>query len=382
MEVGAAVFANIKRKLHYFGEHSSSSIDSNTSVIDKRNRNIVNNSNTNNNTVITNSTEEMLSRNTRNSKKQQSTSAAVASVGGPNKPPPSSKKNEQAAARNLLHLHKKRISQKERKTDDDSSESDDDIVEPKDDNEPEDDNESDDDVSPLKGAALFAQQQAAGTKTGSSSKNQPRKRRKTTTDKRSLPSTVTPSMNRHQQGENPFRLNESDSPEVTELKLAGAAAIEASRREQQSFMALSMGTHGKRQHRRRTLGKLCPTSHQAINEVATRMLLKGPVKFLSQIPNYHKFSSSKKTLCGLLIWKIKKSSHSDEPPMEMSSWEGFWETKLLDAFVYLFGQMNNRRLQKMRASVTSRYSMLCAYVPCTNQDTNSLFLYFFNKHVL
>lgn len=42
MEVGAAVFASIKRKLHYFGEHSSSSIDSNTSVIDKSNRNIVN----------------------------------------------------------------------------------------------------------------------------------------------------------------------------------------------------------------------------------------------------------------------------------------------------------------------------------------------------
>lgn len=381
MEVGAAVFASIKRKLHYFGEHSSSSIDSNTSVIDKRNRNIVNNSNTNNNTVITNSTEEMNSRNTRNSKKQQSTSAAVASVGGPNKPPPSSKQNEQAAARNLLNLHKKRISQEERKTDDDSIESDDNL-EPEDDNESDDNNESDDDVSPLKGAALFAQQQAAGTKTGSSSKNQSRKRRKTTTDKRSLPSTVTPSMNRHQQVENPFRLNEGDSPEVIELKQAGAAAIEASRREQQSFMTLSMGTHGKRQHRRRTLGKLCPISHQAINEVATRMLLKGPVKFLTQIPLYHKFSSNKKTLCGLLIWKIKKSSHSDEPPMEMSSWEGFWETKLLDAFVYLFGQMNNRRLQKMRASVTSRYFMLCAYVPCTNQDTNSLFLYFFNKHVL
>ena len=380
MEVGAAVFASIKRKLHYFGEHSSSSIDSNTSVIDKSNRNIVNNSNTNNNTVITNSTEEMNSRNTRNSKKQQSTSAAVASVGGPNKPPPSSKQNEQAAARNLLNLHKN-ARQKERKTDDDSIESDDNL-EPEDDNESDDNNESDDDVSPLKGAALFAQQQAAGTKTGSSSKNQSRKRRKTTTDKRSLPSTVTPSMNRHQQVENPFRLNESDSPEVTELKIAGAAAIEASRREQQSFMTLSMGTHGKRQHRRRTLGKLCPTSHQAINEVATRMLLKGPVKFLPQIPNYHKFSLSKKTLCGLLIWKIKKSSHSDEPPMEMSSWEGFWETKLLDAFVYHFGQMNNRRLQKMRASVTSRYFMLCAYVPCTNQDTNSLFLYFFNKHVL
>ena len=381
MEVGAAVFASIKRKLHYFGEHSSSSIDSNTSVIDKSNRNIVNNSNTNNNTVITNSTEEMNSRNTRNSKKQQSTSAAVASVGGPNKPPPSSKQNEQAAARNLLNLHKKRISQKERKTDDDSIESDDNL-EPEDDNESDDNNESDDDVSPLKGAALFAQQQAAGTKTGSSSKNQSRKRRKTTTDKRSLPSTVTPSMNRHQQVENPFRLNEGDSPEVIELKQAGAAAIEASRREQQSFMTLSMGTHGKRQHRKRTLGKICSTSHQVITEVATRMLLKGPVKFLPQIPNYHKFSLSKKTLCGLLIWKIKKSSHSDEPPMEMSSWEGFWETKLLDAFVYHFGQMNNRRLQKMRASVTSRYFMLCAYVPCTNQDTNSLFLYFFNKHVL
>ena len=382
MEVGAAVFASIKRKLHYFGEHSSSSIDSNTSVIDKSNRNIVNNSNTNNNTVITNSTEEMNSRNTRNSKKQQSTSAAVASVGGPNKPPPSSKKIEQAAARNLLNLHKKqRISQKERKTDDDSIESDDNL-EPEDDNESDDNNESDDDVSPLKGAALFAQQQAAGTKTGSSSKNQSRKRRKTTTDKRSLPSTVTPSMNRHQQVENPFRLNEGDSPEVIELKQAGAAAIEASRREQQSFMTLSMGTHGKRQHRKRTLGKICSTSHQVITEVATRMLLKGPVKFLPQIPNYHKFSLSKKTLCGLLIWKIKKSSHSDEPPMEMSSWEGFWETKLLDAFVYHFGQMNNRRLQKMRASVTSRYFMLCAYVPCTNQDTNSLFLYFFNKHVL
>lgn len=380
MEVGAAVFASIKRKLHYFGEHSSSSIDSNTSVIDKSNRNIVNNSNTNNNTVITNSTEEMNSRNTRNSKKQQSTSAAVASVGGPNKPPPSSKQNEQAAARNLLNLHKN-ARQKERKTDDDSIESDDNL-EPEDDNESDDNNESDDDVSPLKGAALFAQQQAAGTKTGSSSKNQSRKRRKTTTDKRSLPSTVTPSMNRHQQVENPFRLNEGDSPEVIELKQAGAAAIEASRREQQSFMTLSMGTHGKRQHRKRTLGKICSTSHQVITEVATRMLLKGPVKFLPQIPNYHKFSLSKKTLCGLLIWKIKKSSHSDEPPMEMSSWEGFWETKLLDAFVYHFGQMNNRRLQKMRASVTSRYFMLCAYVPCTNQDTNSLFLYFFNKHVL
>jgi len=204
--------------------------------------------------------------------------------------------------------------------------------------------EDDDDTSPLKSSNLFKKKRRKGISA----------------------TTVTPRIRRTDASDQDLlAINDDDSPEMKQVKklaqqkLANAQQLAA----QQLAKSAVQGTDkDTRKYKRTVLKKLCPAAHAAITNVVAKLQGQG-IWFLPQVSkNYHRFSMKKQTLCGLVISEIKKITHSKDPTL-CESWEGYWETKLLDALVYAFGQRSNRKLQKMREKVTSRYTfVLCACV--------------------
>jgi len=205
--------------------------------------------------------------------------------------------------------------------------------------------EDDDDTSPLKSTNLFKKKRRKGISA----------------------TTVTPRIRRTDASDQDLlAINDDDSPEMKQVKklaqqkLANAQQLAAA--QQLAKSAVQATDKHTRKYKRTCLKKLCPAAHAAITNVVAKLQGQG-IWFLPQVSkNYHRFSMKKQTLCGLVISEIKKITHSKDPTL-CESWEGYWETKLLDALVYAFGQRSNRKLQKMREKVTSRYTfVLCACV--------------------